>query len=390
MRREELDILLQDDVREAISQHIGCDPLKVALKANLPSAREVATQVKYLAKARTKLPSLYAARAIIPPRAFEQSSSEESAAAKLRDESFTGETLLDLTCGLGIDAMTLARRFKRVVALERDEVLVEVVRENFRRMGVENVEVVCASAEEYVASCTAHFDWIYADPDRRTAEGKRVVRLEDCSPNMVALMPRLRELADNIAIKNSPLFDVDEALRIFHNCRVEVVSLAGECKEVMVYTHSERPTLAAYAIGRGYVEYPLDQVRMRCEQTPLPEVFRSEEYGYLIIPDVALQKGRLVRASLVGVADVWSENGFAFAIEQPQGVVGRVESIERIEPFDVKHLRREMKGRGVDIVMREFPISMEELRKRCGLRSGSERRIALCRVAGRSYTIYLK
>ena len=46
-----------------------------------------------------------------------------------------------------------------------------------------------AKAEEYLATCTDHFDWIYADPDRRSAEGKKLVRLEDCSPDLVALYP---------------------------------------------------------------------------------------------------------------------------------------------------------------------------------------------------------
>ena len=169
MTRDELNILLLPEVRNAIEENIGRDPLRVALDRHVPHARVVASQVKYLQRAKSKLPRLYAARAILPDRAFEQSSSDECAAAK----RLGGGTLLDLTCGLGVDSMHFAERFERVVALERDEVLADVVRENMRRMGVENVEVVTASAEEYVSSCEEHFDWVYADPDRRTAEGKR-------------------------------------------------------------------------------------------------------------------------------------------------------------------------------------------------------------------------
>ena len=156
MTREELDILLQDDVREAIEQNIDKDPLKIALSGKIPHAREVASQVKYLQRARHKLPRLYAARGIIPQRAFEQSSSEECAAQK----HLTGETLLDLTCGLGMDSSALAAHFKRVVALERDPILAAVTRENMRRMGIANVEVVNCSAEEYLDSCEEQFDWV--------------------------------------------------------------------------------------------------------------------------------------------------------------------------------------------------------------------------------------
>ena len=126
MTREELDILLLPEVRQAIDANIDRDPLQIALDRRITHAREVASQVKYLQRARTKLPRLYEARAIIPGRAFEQSSSEDCAVAK----PLRGGRLLDLTCGLGIDSSAMAAHFERVVALERDEMLADVVREN--------------------------------------------------------------------------------------------------------------------------------------------------------------------------------------------------------------------------------------------------------------------
>lgn len=381
MTQSELDILLREEVRQAIKENLERDPLRIALDGKLPYAREVATQVKYLQRAKRKLPRLYAACGIIPQRAFEQSSSEECASAK----RIGGESLLDLTCGLGMDAAALAGRFKRVVALERDQVLASVTRENMRRMGIENVEVVNTSAEEYLAHCEEHFDWIYVDPDRRTDKGERVFKLEDCSPNVLALMPHIKRVGEHLAIKNSPLFDVEEAFRLFPDGSVEVVSLHDECKEVMIYLGGGEPTLSATAVGRGRVEF------RRAELTTVasPEEFAKDEYHYLIIPDVSLQKARIVANALQGVADVWSNNSFGFARELPEGVLGRVERIERIEIFDIKSLKRELKGKGVDIILRDFPMGVDELRKRTASRSGNEKRIALTRIAGKSYTIYL-
>ncbi|MBO5860426.1 MAG: SAM-dependent methyltransferase, partial [Alistipes sp.] len=100
MTQSELDILLREEVRQAIKENLERDPLRIALDGKFPYAREVATQVKYLQRAKRKLPRLYAACGIIPQRAFEQSSSEECASAK----RIGGESLLDLTCGLGMDA----------------------------------------------------------------------------------------------------------------------------------------------------------------------------------------------------------------------------------------------------------------------------------------------
>ena len=382
MTREELSTLLQPEVRQAIEENIERDPLQVALDRGIVHAREVASQVKYLQRARTKLPRLYEARAIIPQRAFEQSSSEECAAAK----RMRGSRLLDLTCGLGMDAVAMAERFERVVAVERDEVLADVVRENLHRMGVENVEVVTASAEEYVSSCEEHFDWVYADPDRRTAEGKRVVRLEDCSPDMVALYPALGRITERVAIMNSPLFDVEEAFRLFGDCTVEVLSLAGECKEVNIYVDGRGARIVAEAVGRERVEYAREEV----VDSPCEGDFEAEEYRYLIVPDVALQKARLVQHALRSKADVWSNNSFGFAREKVEGILGRVEAIERIEKFDPKALKRELRGVGVDILVREFPMSVDQVRQRTGMRSGAQRRIALTRIKGQAYTIFLK
>ncbi len=383
MTHEEKDILLREEVRKAIDANIERDPVRIALDRNIPYAREVATQVKYLQRARTKLPMLYDARCIIPQRAFEQSSSQQCAAAK----HIGGESLLDLTCGLGIDSIAFAKRFKRVVAIERDEVLAEVVRENLRRLNITNIEVVTSSAEDYIASCNEHFDWVYADPDRRTAEGRRVVRLEDCSPNMLELWPTIKRVSKRVAIKNSPLFDVDEAFRLFGDCSVEVISLGGECKEVMIYVDGAEPRLVAEAVGAGRYEVSRDEA---LKATLSSHDFAAEEYRYLIVPDVALQKARLVAAALNGKADIWSNNSFGFARQKTEGVLGRTEKIVSVEEYDSKALRRELKGKGVDIVMRDFPTSLDEVRRKCGLRSGNTHRIALTRIGGKCYTIWLE
>ena len=227
---EEISILCSDEVRTAIEGNIGRNPTDIALDKRVPHASIVATQVKNLQKSRTKLPSYFDARAIVPTLAYEQSSSEECAERKVLE----GESVLDLTCGLGVDSLALSKRFRRVVTIERNEGVAAVARENFRRLGADNIEVVCSSAEDYIASCTEHFDWCFSDPDRRGTKGEKLVRLEDCSPNVVALMPTLKRLADKICIKCSPLFDVDEAFRLFGECSVECVSLGGEAKEVNI------------------------------------------------------------------------------------------------------------------------------------------------------------
>lgn len=378
---EELALLLTEPVQQAIAAARGRDPLEVALDRRILHARLVATQVKYLARAERKLPTYAAAQCILPPLAFEQASCEACAAHK----AIAGDAVLDLTCGLGVDTLFLSRRFRRVVTLERDPVLADVARENFRRLGVGNVEVVTAAAEEYLDGEGLRFDWVYADPDRRAADGRKLLRIEECSPDVLALRPRIRAAAARLCLKNSPLFDVDEALRLFSDARVEVVSLGDECKEVIVCDDGSGPLVTATALGRGSFA-----ARPDAEPPAAPARFDAERYRWLVVPDVALQKARLARLHLAGRADMWSENGFAFAAEEPHGVIGRVLAIERIEPYDPRRLKRELKGRGAEVLKRDFPLPAEELMRRLGLHAGGDLRLAFTKSGGDFWTIRLK
>ena len=355
--REEIEILCSEEVRRAIEENIGRKPTDIALDRRVPYASIVATQVKNLQKSRTKLPSYYAARAIVPTLAYEQSSSEECAERK----HLSGDSVLDLTCGLGVDAFALSKRFRRVVTIERNEGVAAVARENFRRLGADNIEVVCTSAEEYIAGCTDHFDWCFSDPDRRGTKGEKLVRLEDCSPDVVALMPQLRRLADKVCIKCSPLFDVDEAFRLFGNCSVECVSLGGEAKEVNIYIDgSEEQRLSAVAIGLGEISCNRDKkegVQWSC----IPTDFTN--YRYITLPDVSLQHARMVATAFNGKCDVWSNHGVVLSERQPEGVLGRCFEIEAIYNID-SSFKRVIKGAKAEIYRRDFPLSNAEICKR--------------------------
>ncbi|MDE6779805.1 MAG: methyltransferase domain-containing protein [Alistipes sp.] len=391
MTREEYEILLRPETVRAIAGNRGRDSVEVALDGRLTHAREVASQVKYLARAESKLPSYAAAGCILPPRAFEQSSSEVCAALK----PGSGDAALDLTCGLGVDTAAVARRFGRVVAVERDEVLADVARENFRRLGIANVEVVTADSAEYLRRALdegRRFDWIYADPDRRDAAGRKMVCLEDCSPDLVPLLPEIRRSGQALCVKLSPMFDVDEAFRIFGPCEVETVSLGGECKEVNVHLRPDAVQSSVTAVAADShgavcrVSFPREDAAGELCREP----FRAERYRWLGVPDAALQKARLVARTLAGRADVWSENGFAFAAEAVEGVPVRWFGIEAAEPYNPRRLRRELHGARVEILRRDFPLSTAEICRACGIREGGGMRAAFTRAGGEKLMIRLK
>ena len=375
---EELEFLLGEEARRLIEENINRNPIDIALAKGLSNAGVIATQVKRLQRARKKLPSYYACRAILPPRAYEQSSSEECALRK----PLSGESVLDLTCGLGVDSLALSRHFKSVVTIERDEIVASVARENFKRLGVDNIEVICTSAEEYLAKCDRHFDWCFVDPDRRGESGEKMVRLEDCSPNIVALMPQIREKAERVCVKCSPLFDVEEAFRLFGECRVECVSLAGEAKEVNIYIDGSAARLAAVAVGVGEVEYPYEE--RKAAFSPMPESL--DEYRYVVLSDVALQHTRLVAQALRGECDVWSNGGVALSREMPKGVLGRIFAVECICELDGA-FKKMMRGRKVEIYRRDFPMSNGEICKRYRCSEGGSERWCFMRIGDRFLAI---
>ena len=419
---DDFEYLCSDEARKAIEQNIDRDPVAVALDRRIAHAATVATQVKYLQRARRKLPSYYAARCIVPPLAFEQSSSEECAAHKCPE----GASVLDLTCGLGVDAFALSKRFARVVTVERNEALAAVAEENFRRLGAENICVVCDSAEHFVETTDEKFDWCIADPDRRGADGSKKVLAEDCSPNIFYIIPKLMpkhkpetapetdsesisdttptststststltpptsEVAKAILLKMSPMFDVGEAFRVFGQfgpCSVETVSVGDECKEVLVVLDpGRRPTLTATAVGKGSFSVPVEELG-----TEVPVSGDMKSARFLIVPDVALQKSRLVRRYFAASGFVYSENGFVFSAERPaEGVLGRVFEIEEMSRYDPRRLRRELKGRRVEMLLRDVPLTAARIMQATGLREGGEVRMAFTSVEGEIWAIRLK
>lgn len=372
-RREELEVLLSEEFRACVEENLGRSAESIALDRRVPNARLVATQVKYLQRAAKKLPSYYAARAILPALAFEQSSSEACAAHK----PFGGKLAVDLTCGLGVDTLYLSRRFERVVAIEQNPTLAAITRHNLQLLGVENVELLTGSSEEVVGSIESA-DLIYADPDRRSAEGKKMVCLADCSPNIEALLPELQQKSRKIVIKLSPMFDLTEALNAFgEGTSVEVLSLGGEVKEVVAIWQcetSEECFVRATAIGKGEFELPLRSPRERAHEAD----FDPTKYTHLVVPDAALRKAGLVGEWCRSEA-LECYGGYGFATTQPTTPMGHTYSIESVHPWQPKHLKA-LVGKRLEVIRHHFPLSTAAICKALGAKEGAGERWAFAEI----------
>jgi hypothetical protein len=211
--------------------------------------------------------------------------------------------------------------------------------------------------------------------------------MEDCSPNVLEQMVNIERVAGRLGVKLSPLFDVEEARRLFPSSEVEVVSIAGECKELNVYTKAQRGVLRVVIAGVGVWEYDFEATAAHPTVAPLD----TERAKYLIVPDVAMQKGRVAVAEFGPYAQIWSNNGYAFARELPtEALPARIFEIERIEPYRPKELKRRLKGEGVEFMKRDCALSIDAVRRATATRPGGERLIALTSVAGDTWIIEIK
>lgn len=166
--------------------------LLLSKKENL-DANFIITQINGWQKAKNKLPTFYNTPKIIFPsvKSMEQCSSEKT--ALLKTKMVSGNSLVDLTGGFGIDTYFFSKYFKTVHYVEPIKELLQVAQHNFNLLGA-NIKLHNLTSEAFLKSNKIHFDVAYIDPDRRD-ESKRIFNLSDCFPNVIELLPKILSAA---------------------------------------------------------------------------------------------------------------------------------------------------------------------------------------------------
>jgi 23S rRNA (uracil1939-C5)-methyltransferase len=102
-------------------------------------------------------------------------------------EEAAGETALDLYAGVGLFALSMARRFRQVTAVESGASAIGDLAFNAQRAGLA-VKAERDDVERYLETLDARPDFVLLDPPR-TGIGKNVVRrLADLAPPQVAIV----------------------------------------------------------------------------------------------------------------------------------------------------------------------------------------------------------
>ncbi len=95
----------------------------------------------------------------------------------------SGETVLDLYCGVGLFTLPLSRRFKKVIGVEANANASRFARRNLQRAGLQNARVITATVTDWFRSGeTGAVDFVLLDPPRAGAESAVINGILDLGP----------------------------------------------------------------------------------------------------------------------------------------------------------------------------------------------------------------
>lgn len=310
--------------------------------------------------------------------------------------------IADLTGGLGVDSWALSEVAGSLLYNEMDAALCETVRDNFAVLGLHHVcfrngELRPGTVREILGDFQP--DLIYLDPARRSAGGRKVFLLEDCSPDLNALQEELLSCAPHLLVKLSPMADISLLQRQLKGLTaVHIVASAGECKELLLQmgqSETDDITLTVTELqkeGTSRLGFSGSDRAIRCQGL---EIETKLEGNWLFEPGAALSKSGCQDAACqrVGLRKLAPSTHLYLAADGPVPELapfGRFRRILEVAALD-KRLMKEIGKRypQADVSARNIPLRSEELARRMGVRSGGIHHIYGAAVLTSSQQNYL-
>lgn len=365
--------LLHLEVKTFIQEHLYEDLTKLILKGSpFPSVsiQEIATQISGLKKAKNKLPTWFKNQDILyPPNLnLEQTSSEIT--AKYKSELISGNALIDLTGGLGIDDYYFSKKFNKVIHCELNKTLSVLAVHNFESLGANNIKTCIGDGLQILEELDEKVDWIYLDPARRDDYGGKVFLLEQCTPNVPENLKFLFQKSDRILIKSSPLLDLSAGIAELRKVvEIHIVAVNNEVKELLwVLNRNISNTIKVKTVNITNKETQVFEALLEDEAEPSQYSFPLK---FLYEPNPAIMKSRLFNA-LSSETNTYKlqSNSHLFTSEGLQPFPGRSFEIIEIVPYSKKALKRSLKLKKANITTRNFPKSVDEIRKKLKIEEG--------------------
>ena len=396
--------MMNEATREFVREHRDEDVRQLALRGTKDPEVDLAMALQQIdgrKRAQEKLPSWAAVEGIVwPPHlSMEQCSSERTARYKA-EVAGRGELFIDLTAGFGVDAAFIAQGFQKAVAVELQAELCAISSENFRLLGLHQIEVVNGNGVDYLYTM-APADMVFIDPARRDEHGGRTYGIADCTPNVLDFIDELLEKAQCVMIKFSPMLDWRKAVEDIgrqYMSAVHIVSVNNECKELLIEVRSGRVKNGKSEIGglrvvcvnllsdgtRECFEFNADAPSpinsfhpfLRPFGSKRPEVERTfSPFHYLYSPNASVMKAGCfdLLAERFGVAPLHQNSHLFVSDKEVPDFPGRGFVIEWITSMNKRELKESLAGiTQANIAVRNFPMSAEELHRRLKLRDGGD------------------
>lgn len=365
---------LSADLKQFINDNLKQDINNLALKKNPFPDYEwswILNQIQAKQKAEKKLPTWFANDDVIFPStlSIEQTSSETL--AQFKSALISGENLIDLTGGFGVDDFYFAKRFKKVIHCEFQEDLSAIVQHNFKVLNVENIQTVSGDSISYLEKSTEKFDWIYIDPARRDDKKTKVFLLKDCTPNVVELHDLLFEKSDNILIKVAPLLDISSILNELKNVKtIYAIGLQNEVKELLI------------VLEKGFIAQPeLIAVNISNDNTIHQDTFSLNDaidsqlslpLNYLYEPFSSYLKiGVYNHLAIKFKVQKLHKHSHLYTSNKLIDFPGRSFKIEQVIPYNKKEIKF-LENTKCNITTRNFPLKVEEIRKKHKIKDGGD------------------
>ncbi len=367
--------LLSKKVQTFINDHLKEDPAQLILKGS-PfselSIQAIVQQIQAKRKAEKKLPTWFKSDAVIyPPQLnLAQASSEETAAYKA--SLVSSDTLIDITGGFGIDDFYFAQNLNQVVHCELNAELSAIAQHNFSVLSnTQNCQFISSDSIAYLQQLQKPVDWIYADPARRSAAGKKIFRLADCQPDILTHRDLMLEKADKILLKTSPLLDLKQGIEQLKTVEaIHIVAVKNEVKELL------------WIIGQTPIDHPnihcinFDQPAQKFTATLEDESKSQASYSipqaYLYEPNSTLLKaGFFQYISMFFSIDKLAPNSHLYTADKLIDFPGRRFKINQILPAH----KKELKKAGItkaNITTRNFPVSPQQLHSKFKIKPGGD------------------
>lgn len=363
-------------------EHESDDIRELGLKANKYSnidIKKAIKQIQGLKTAKYKLPSWYANKHIIYPihLSLEQASSESTALYKQSLLDNKKGLMVDLTGGLGVDISFLSKSFNKAIYVEQQSELANLATLNFKTLGLSNIEIVNEDAIAYLNKIVDPVDLIYIDPARRDDLGKKVLMIEDCTPNLIDISNKLIEKAKSIMIKLSPMLDISSALvKLNYISELHIISVNNECKELLFIKreNDSKQQTKRFCININREKIDSFEFSIEDEKNAVAH-YTSVVKMYLYEPNASIMKAGAYKsiAEKFNLEKLHPNSHLYTSDRLDNSFPGRVFSVETISSFEKKDLKEHLsKFKQANISIRNFPQSVDTLRKKLKLKDGGD------------------